>query len=67
VWVKAARPVADNDGARIGVVIHKRLGKGALQIGQSYVTMELDDFVRLLGGVEFDPKSIDIDAPDDLL
>jgi hypothetical protein len=60
-WVAEARVEAENDHAPIGVVVHKRTGVGEKQVGRSYVTMELDDFVRLLGG---EPTAAE---PEDLL
>lgn len=47
-WVEEARIEAGNDDAVIGVVIHKRRGKG--KPGDQYVTMTVDDLVWLLVG-----------------
>lgn len=49
-WVQEAQAEADNDNARIGVVVHKRRGFG--HPGHQYVTMLLDDFVWLLSAEE---------------
>lgn len=47
-WIDEAHVEALNDGAALGVVVHKRHGKGdpALQ----HVTMSLRDFLVLIGG-----------------
>lgn len=47
-WVDEAAIEAGNDDAAIGVVIHKRRGKGAP--GAQYVAMTVDDLVWLLTG-----------------
>jgi hypothetical protein len=49
-WMNEVETEKRNDDAPIGVVIHKRVGFGALRIGGSYVTMTYDDFLRLIGG-----------------
>lgn len=49
-WVREAQVEAGNDDAILGVVVAKRRGKGAAQIGESYVLMELKDLAVLLGG-----------------
>lgn len=45
-WVDEARSEATNDGAMLGVVVHKRRGKG--RAGDQYVTLTLSDLVKLL-------------------
>lgn len=45
-WVKEAHDEAENDGAIAGMVVHKRVGKGAA--GKQFVSMELDDLITLL-------------------
>jgi len=54
-WVSEAEAERVNDGALVGVVVHKRRGKG--QPGDQYVTMTLADFVALLTGVR--PKNFE--------
>jgi len=46
-WVTEARTEAENDGALLGIVVHKRRGKG--HAGDQYVTLVLSDLVKLLG------------------
>lgn len=49
-WVEEAHVEAGNDDALLGVVVHKRRGKG--QAADQFVTLTLDDFATLLmGGV----------------
>lgn len=49
-WVEEAHIEAGNDDALLGVVVHKRRGKG--QAADQFVTLTLDDFATLLmGGV----------------
>jgi hypothetical protein len=45
-WVKEAHDEAANDGAVVGLVVHKRKGIGAA--GRQFVSMELDDLITLL-------------------
>ena len=47
-WIKEAHLEAGNDDAAIGVVIHKRHGRG--KPGDQWVTMTLDDLIFLLTG-----------------
>jgi hypothetical protein len=47
-WVAEAETERVNDGALVGVVVHKRRGKG--RAGDQYVTMTVDDLVALLTG-----------------
>lgn len=47
-WITEAEVERLNDDAQVGMVIHKRRGKGAAE--DQYVTMTLGDLVRLLGG-----------------
>lgn len=45
-WTREAAQEAEHYGAHVGVVIHKRHGVG--DPGHQWVTMELDDLIRLL-------------------
>ena len=45
-WTNEAQAEAENYGAHVGVVVHKRHGVG--DPGKQWVTMELDDLIRLL-------------------
>lgn len=47
-WINEAETERINDGAYIGVVAHKRHGKGAP--AQQLVTMTLENFAKLLDG-----------------
>lgn len=49
-WVDEAAVEKGNDDAAVGVVVHKRSGKGAKNMGDTYVTMTLADLAVLLGG-----------------
>lgn len=49
-WVDEAKLERDNDSATIGVVWHKRRGKGSPL--DWYVTMDGDTFLRLLEAVD---------------
>ena len=52
-WVDEAEVERGNDDALLGVVVHKRRGKGAA--AEQFVTMSLASFtVMLLGGAEDD-------------
>ena len=53
-WINEAHTAMGNDDAGVGLVIHKRHGKG--QPGDQWVTMTLDDLVALLTG---EPKELD--------
>lgn len=46
-WVNEAEVERGNDDADVGMVIHKRRGHG--QPGDQYVTMTVDNLLRLLG------------------
>lgn len=48
VWVDEAEVERGNADALVGVVVHKRRGKG--QPGDQYVTLTVDGLVKLLGG-----------------
>jgi Holliday junction resolvase len=48
VWVDEAETERGNADALVGVVVHKRRGKG--WPGDQYVTLTLDGLVKLLGG-----------------
>lgn len=50
VWMNEVEVEKGNDDAPIGVVIHKRMGYGATRMGGTYVTMTMDDFLRIIGG-----------------
>lgn len=47
-WTKEAQQEAINDGALVGVVAHKRTG--VADPAKQWVTMTLEDFVKLLEG-----------------
>ncbi|PYY32377.1 hypothetical protein [Curtobacterium sp. MCBD17_030] len=48
VWVDEAETERGNADALVGVVVHKRRGKG--WPGDQYVTLTVDGLVKLLGG-----------------
>lgn len=48
-WISEAEVERGNDDAAIGVVAHKRRGKGEAQMGETYVTMTLESLAILLG------------------
>lgn len=45
-WMKEAHTERDNDGAAVGLVVHKRHGIGSP--GQQWITMTVDDLIELL-------------------
>lgn len=45
-WAREAATEATNYGAHLGIIIHKR--HGVADPGKQWVTMELDDLIRLL-------------------
>lgn len=45
-WLAEAAREAVHDGALAGIVVHKRLGKGAA--GEQYVTLTLDNLLLIL-------------------
>ena len=47
-WTKEAQVEAVNDGALVGIVIHKRHGVGAP--GEQWVSMTVNDLVALIRG-----------------
>lgn len=49
-WIREAHVEAGNDDAAVGVVVAKRRGFGAAQMGGQYVLMTLADLAILLGG-----------------
>ncbi len=49
-WIREAHVEAGNDDAAVGVVVAKRRGYGASQMGGQYVLMTLADLAVLLGG-----------------
>lgn len=49
-WTREARVEAANDGAPVGVVVHKR--HGSAKPGEQWVSMTLEDLVTLLKLVE---------------
>lgn len=53
-WINEAHTAMGNDDAGVGLVIHKRHGKG--QPGNQWVTLTLADFVALITG---EPKELD--------
>lgn len=50
VWANEVEKERGNDDALVGVVVHKRVGKGAKQMAEQWVTMTLADLAVLLGG-----------------
>lgn len=52
-WIAEAEVEAGNDDAPVGVVVHKRRGKGPKQMGEQYVSMSLATFATLLGGDQY--------------
>lgn len=51
-WLREAETERVNDGAAIGVVVHKR--RGTTAPGEQYVTMSLATFCDLLDGIQHD-------------
>lgn len=49
-WMNEVTAEKGNDGAPIGVVVHKRKNYGEMKVGGWYVTMTLDDLIRLIRG-----------------
>lgn len=49
-WVDEAEREAGNDDAVVGVVVHKRRGRGAARFADTYVTMTVESFARLIEG-----------------
>lgn len=49
-WITEAEIERGNDDADIALVIHKRVGKGPKQHGETYCTMTLADLVTILTG-----------------
>jgi hypothetical protein len=47
-WVREARIEAENAGALVGIVVHKR--RGVAKPGQQWVTITLGDLTKLLKG-----------------
>jgi hypothetical protein len=47
-WMTKLRRQMLNAGQTIGVIVHKRVGKGAQHIGETWVTCTLDDLAALL-------------------
>lgn len=47
-WLTETATETANDDARIGVVVHKRTGKGEHNMADQFVTMSLENFARLL-------------------
>lgn len=50
VWAREVEIERGNDDAQVGVIVHKRVGKGAKNMGEQWVTMTLADLAVLLGG-----------------
>lgn len=50
VWAKETEIERGNDDAAVGVIVHKRVGRGEKAMGDQWVTMTLSDFSVLLGG-----------------
>jgi hypothetical protein len=55
-WMNELETEKGNDDAPVGIIVHKRVGYGATRIGGSYVTMTLDDFLRIIGGPDPEAK-----------
>lgn len=51
-WITEAEIERGNDDAHIGIVIHKRVGRGPAQMGDTYVTMTLDNLLVIMGAEE---------------
>lgn len=51
-WITEAETERMNDDAQIGLVIHKRVGKGPAQMGETYCTMTLDTLMVIMGAGE---------------
>lgn len=49
-WLAEAEAERLNKGAIAAIVVHKRVGKGARQMGDQYVTMTLADYVAITTG-----------------
>ena len=49
-WVDEAELEAGNDDALLGVVLHKRRGRGVTRFGENYVTLTVESFARLIQG-----------------
>jgi hypothetical protein len=45
-WIDEAKTERDNDGARLGVCLHKRRGKG--DVGDWFISMDVRTFLALL-------------------
>lgn len=52
-WMNEAHTAMGNDDAGLGIIVHKRHGKG--QPGDQWVTMTLDDLIALITG---QPRSL---------
>jgi len=48
-WIEEAETERGNDDAHIALVIHKRRGKGPAQMGETYVTLTLDNLITIMG------------------
>ncbi|MCK0174788.1 hypothetical protein [Mycolicibacterium sp. F2034L] len=60
-WTVEAHTEADNDGALVGVVIHKR--HGTADPGRQWVAMTVDDLVALLTGHRHGHRADTANAP----
>lgn len=49
-WVDEAERERGNDDATVGVVLHKRRGRGVTRFGENYVTLTVEGFARLIEG-----------------
>lgn len=49
-WIDEAEIERGNDDGEFGIVIHKRPGKGAKNLGENYVTMTLDTYLGMTAG-----------------
>lgn len=59
-WAREAAVEAENDGALLGVVAHKRHGSN--QAEEQWVTMTLADFARLLATQRSSPLPTNVEA-----
>lgn len=49
-WMNEVDAEKINDGAPVGVIVHKRKNYGEKKVGGWYVTCTLDDLIRLIQG-----------------
>ncbi|KZE19181.1 hypothetical protein M3G00_07985 [Brevibacterium casei] len=56
-WINEAHVQAGNDDALVGLIAHKRHGKG--NPGDQWITMTVDDLIAILSGVRPQPITED--------